>query len=54
MYFLHPVTKDFQPQLRLEEGEFLEVVYELKLVGLVVTSCLTWEEHIKYTVLCGS
>ena len=41
---------DFQPQLSLEEGEFLEVVYEIKLVGLVVTSGLTWEEHIKYTV----
>ena len=48
--FILSQTKDFQPELSLEEGEFLEVVYKLKLVGLVITSCLTWEEHVNYTV----
>ena len=48
--FILSKTKDFLPQLSLKEGEFLEVVYKIKLVGLVVTSCLTWEEHVKYTL----
>ena len=38
------------PQIELEEGKFLEVIYELKLVGIVITSCLTWTAHINYTV----
>ena len=38
------------PQLSLEEGTYLEVIYELKLVGLVVTSDLTWTAHVDYTV----
>ena len=38
------------PQLSLDEGTYLEVIYELKLVGLVVTSDLTWTAHVEYTV----
>jgi hypothetical protein len=49
--FINSQTKDFLPQLKLGEDEgYLEVIYQLKLVGLVVTSDLTWHEHIKYTV----
>ena len=36
--FISSITKDFMPQLSLEEGSFLEVIYQLKLVGLVLTS----------------
>ena len=38
------------PQLTLEEGSYLEVIYELKLVGLVLTSDNTWTAHVDYTV----
>ena len=38
------------PQLILEEGSFLEVIYELKLVWLVITSDNTWTAHVDYTV----
>ena len=48
--FISSITKDFMPQLSLEEGSFLEVIYELKLVGLVLTSDLTWNAHVDYTI----
>ena len=38
------------PQLQLEDGTFLEVIYKLKLVGLVITSELSWSAHVDYTV----
>ena len=38
------------PQLSLEEGSSLEVIYQLKLVGLVITSDLLWTAHIDYTI----
>ena len=38
------------PELQLEERSFLEVIYQLKLVGLVITSELTWSAHVDYTV----
>ena len=44
-------TKDFMPQLKLEKDSFIEVIYEIKLVGLVLTSDLQWTSHINYTVL---
>ena len=48
--FINSKTKDFMPQLQVQEDGFLEVIYQLKLVGQVVTSKLTWHEHVKYTV----
>ena len=48
--FINSQTKDFMPQLKIQEDDFLEVIYQLKLVGLVVTSDLTWHKHVKYTV----
>ena len=38
------------PQLLLEEGTYLEVIYQLKLVGLVLTSDLSWNAHVDYTL----
>jgi hypothetical protein len=43
-------TKDFMPQLKLENDCFLEVIYEIKLVGLVLTSNLKWDSHVNYTI----
>jgi hypothetical protein len=50
MPFNNSQTKDFIPKLSVEEGSNLEVIYRLKLVGLVLTSDLNWEEHIVYTI----
>ena len=38
------------PQLQLEDVSYLEVIYQLKLVGLVINSELSWSAHIDYTV----
>ena len=38
------------PQLQLEDGSYLEVIYQLKLVGLVINSELSWSAHVDYTV----
>ena len=43
-------TKDFIPKLSVKEGEYLEVIYSLKLVGIFTNSELTWNDHIEYTV----
>ena len=48
--FINSKTRDFMPELSLEKGINLEVIYELKLVGLVVSSDLTWTAHVDYTV----
>ena len=48
--FVRSKTKDFMPQLQLEDGNYLEVIYQLKLVGIVITSSLTWQAHVDYTV----
>ena len=50
MPFISSLTKDFMPHLKIQDGDFLEVIYKLKLVGLVVTSDMTWQEHVNYTV----
>ena len=48
--FINSKTKDFLPQLSLEQDSHIEVIYQLKLVGVVITSQLTWQSHIAYTV----
>ena len=48
--FIKSKTKDFLPQLSIENDTYLEVIYKLKLVKVVVTSDLTWQSHINYTV----
>ena len=48
--FIRSKTKDFTPQLSLKKGSNLEVIYQLKLVGIVITSSLSWQAHIEYTI----
>ena len=48
--FINSVTKDFIPKLSVEEGKYLEVIYSLKLVGLVISTDNSWEEHVNYTI----
>ena len=48
--FINSRTKDFMPQLKINSCEYLEVIYSLKLVGMIITSDLTWQAHIMYTV----
>ena len=38
------------PHLCSEEGTNLELIYELKLVGIVISSDNTWTAHSDYTV----
>ena len=38
------------PTLSIKEGAKLEVVYKIKLVGLVVTSDIRWNEHVNYAI----
>ena len=48
--FVHSKTKDFMIQLSLEEGSYFKVIYQQKLVGTVITSSLSWEAHVDYTI----
>ena len=48
--FINSMTKDFVPQILTEDNSCLEVIYQLKLVGIVITSQLTWSAHIEYTI----
>ena len=50
MPFIFSLTKDFEPRLSLEDGKYLEVIYQMKLVGLVISSDMTWNGHVSYTV----
>ena len=38
------------PELRVEKDSCLEVIYSLKLVGLVITSDMSWQAHVNYTI----
>jgi hypothetical protein len=38
------------PQLSIAEGQNLEVVYEQKLVGMVISSDMRWDSHVAYTI----
>ena len=48
--FINSHTRDFIPQLSVEPGEYLEVIYKLRLVGLVINSEMTWDDHVEYTI----
>ena len=48
--FNNSLTKDFIPKYSVDGQSYLEVIYSLKLVGLVITSDLSWNSHIEYTV----
>ena len=40
----------YLPQISIEPDNHLEVIYQLKLVGVMITSDLTWQAHVDYTV----
>ena len=48
--FNNSKTKVFMPQLSLEDGTYLEIIDQLKLVGLVINTELTWNDHVQYTI----
>ena len=41
-------TKDFIPQLSINGIDNIDVIYQTKLLGLVISSDLSWGEHIDY------
>ena len=43
-------TKDFMPELQVEKDSCLDVIYSLKLVGLIITSDMSWQAHVNYTI----
>ena len=43
--FNNKKSLDFQPQIRLESEECLEVVEEIKLLGIVIRSDLSWSSN---------
>ena len=43
-------TKDFIPEVSFPGGEPLEVIYQTKLVGVIVDSSLSWGPHVEYTL----
>ena len=50
MPFIKSLTKDFMPQLSIEPGTHLKVIYQIRLVGIALTSDMTWTAHVNYTV----
>ena len=38
------------PELWVDKDSCLEVIYSLKLVGLVITSDMSWQAHVSYTI----
>ena len=48
--FISSKSKDFVLTLFLENNTHLKVIYQLKLVGIVLSSDLSWHAHIEYTV----
>ena len=43
-------SMDFIPELSFSGGDQLEVIYQTKLVGVIVDSTLSWGPHVDYTV----
>ena len=39
---------DFLPQLYFPGSEPLEVIYETRLLGVIISSDLTWSAHVNY------
>ena len=38
------------PELWVDKDSCLEVIYSLKLVGLIITSDMSWQAHVSYTI----
>ena len=43
-------SRDFIPELSFPGGRTLDVIYQTKLVGVILDSSLIWGPHIEYTV----
>ena len=39
---------DFQPQIKTESGELLDVEEEMKLLGIQISSDLSWHKNTKF------
>ena len=50
MLFINYFTKYFMSQISKRDDETLEVINQLKIVGLVVNSSSDWTDHVDYTV----
>ena len=48
--FINSLTKDFLPEIQMDEGECLEVIYQLKLVGIVINSSVNWTDYVDCTI----
>ena len=48
MLFNRSKNTDFMPELRIGDGELLEVVEEFKLLGVIITSDLKWHSNTIY------
>ena len=54
MPFNFTKTRDFIPEFSFPGGEPLDVIYQTKLVGVVIDSSLSWGPHVEYTVTNAS
>ena len=43
-------TRDFIPELSYPVDEPLELIYQTKMVGVVLDSSINWGPHVDYTV----
>ena len=48
MPFNFSKSKDFIPHLSIDGDENMNVIYQTKLLGLVINSNLSWTDHIEY------
>ena len=48
--FNNSLTRDFMPEIRMDGDQCIEVIYQLKLVGLVINSALNWTDHVDYII----
>ena len=44
---------DFQPEIKNDEGDILEVEEEMKLLGLKISSDLSWHSNTKFICMKG-
>ena len=48
MPFNFSMTKDFIPQLSIDGIDDIDVIFQTKLLSLVITSNLSWSDHVDY------
>ena len=50
MLFNSKIKSDFQPVICLRDGNVLEVVDEFKLLGIIITSDMKWNQNTKHMI----